>query len=210
MISISELTKYSTKKRQFMKNVFNEVLKKCHKRIIYAAENSRSSCFYDVPTCVIGLPLYDLGECIKYIVAKLKRNRLDVDLRLPRTLFISWEKHQDNYVKPVKMTSYVPEYNNIPSVQPIRNQLYQNNVPEENPGPRYFLEENILQLMPPPKLHYVEPKYPDTLAVSSRPIQTRHQREVPNTARKTKQNKKAREPKTQDKKDSKKYNFNFI
>jgi hypothetical protein len=212
MISISELTKHSTKKSQFMKNVFNEVLKKCHKRIKYAAKNSRSVCFYDVPTCVLGLPVYDLSECIKYIVIKLKRNGLDVELRPPRTLLISWEKHQDNYQKPVKMMSYIPEYNNIPSVQPMRNQLYQNDIPTEDTVPRYFLEENILQLMPPPKLHYVEPKYPDTLTVSSRPVQTRQPLEVP-PIRPNLKKVNTRDPvlKIHDKKrDAKKYNFNFI
>ena len=172
MISISDLTEPHSKKKRMMDKIFGEVLVLCHRRIKYAANNSKSSCFYDVPTCVIGLPVYDLKECIKYIMNKLKRNNLDVSLRQPRTLFISWEKHQEDYVKPVKMTDYKqPVYVPVSNVQ--QPQLYANEFSSNNTGPRYFMEENILQLMPPPKLHYVKPKYPDTLAVSSRPVQTR-------------------------------------
>jgi hypothetical protein len=172
MLSISDLTKYTSKKKECTDKIFNQVLLKCHNRIKHAASKSYSSCFYNVPVCILGLPVYNLNNCIKYIMDKLVRNEFDVELRVPTTLVISWEKHEENYIKPIKIKEY--QAPPPPIIQPLKKEfnshLYYNNVPKQED---YFENERIIQALPMPQLTYIEPKYPTTLAVSKRPSATR-------------------------------------
>lgn len=183
MISISELTKHSSNRKQQWTKIFNQILGKCHSRIKKSAKIT-SSCFYDVPVAVMGLPVYPLNECIKFIVKKLKDNGFEVHLRPPRTLLISWEHHQDDYVKPVRISNYIPDDYLPPVTTPAEPHMYFNSHNSsggiiETPRERVFFDEDIHLMMPPPKLHYVKPKYPDTLTVSHRPIQTRRKKVIP-------------------------------
>jgi len=175
MISISELTKHRLKKKEYWDKIFGNILSICHRHIKQVAKQNISKCFYEVPTCVMGLPVYNLHDCIKFIIKKLTDNDLDVTLRLPRTLLISWEKHQHDYVKPVQIRTYIPEP--PPRIQDVvpERQLYYNTPvsPVQQQTPNYFLDEEVMTLMPPPKLHYIKPKYPDSLVVSTRPTSTR-------------------------------------
>lgn len=216
MLSISELTKSRSKQQEYWNGIFDKILLLCHKRIKYCAKKLKSKCFYEVPTCVIGLPVYNYKDCINHLIKKLKNNDLDVEYRAPNVLFISWERHQEDYVKPIKMTTYIPQqfkYNQTSSNK--QSYLYANNPSLSSNQPKYFLEENVLQLMPPPKLHYVAPKYPDTLAVSSRPLPTRqahvpqHFKQIKPKKSKIKQEKDIGNTK-QISRNSNKYNFNFI
>ena len=52
-----------------------------------------------VPEVIIGVPKYDQGACIAYIVDKLKTNGFNVKYMHPNTLLISWLHWVPSYVR---------------------------------------------------------------------------------------------------------------
>ena len=62
-------------------------------------QNNDFFCWYLVPEVVIGVPKYDQGACIAYLLNKLKDNGFNVRYIHPNTLFISWLHWVPAYVR---------------------------------------------------------------------------------------------------------------
>jgi len=56
-------------------------------------------CWYVVPEVILGVPKYDQGACIAYIMDKLKDNGFIVRYIHPNTLFICWKHWVPSYVR---------------------------------------------------------------------------------------------------------------
>jgi hypothetical protein len=52
-----------------------------------------------VPEMIIGVPKYDQGSCIAYLIDKLKNNGFNVRYIHPNTLFISWLHWVPSYIR---------------------------------------------------------------------------------------------------------------
>lgn len=91
-LSLYELYSIKKKKDLYCNNTFNIILEKCHKKIKTIAESGGMNTFYEIPFFILGLPLYDLNNCINYIVKSLKNNGLLVYvLTKPNNIiYISW------------------------------------------------------------------------------------------------------------------------
>lgn len=93
-ISISELYSLKNKKDKIRTNTFNLILEKCHIKIKYIASQGGMNLFYEIPFVMVGYPLYNIEECIQYVVEALRKNGLLVQI-LPHpnnnTLYISWK-----------------------------------------------------------------------------------------------------------------------
>lgn len=77
--------------RQARKEIcFDKVLECCFHQVKKHADKNVLFCFYEVPEFMIGYPLYNLNECIAYIVAKLQKNDFLVKYYFPQILYISW------------------------------------------------------------------------------------------------------------------------
>jgi hypothetical protein len=99
-INIDELYE---KKRQHDLNqlaLYNKLLNRVHVRIkTTSRQNNDFFCWYLVPEVVIGVPKYDQGACIAYLLNKLKDNGFNVRYIHPNTLFISWLHWVPAYVR---------------------------------------------------------------------------------------------------------------
>lgn len=93
-ISISELYQLKNKRDKIKTNTFNVILEKCHLKIKNIAEHGGMNIFYEIPYVLLGYPLYNINECIEYIVDALRKNGMLVQI-LPKpnnnTLYISWK-----------------------------------------------------------------------------------------------------------------------
>ena len=91
------------KKRQHDLNqlaLYNKLLNRVHVRIkTTSRQNNDFFCWYLVPEVVIGVPKYDQGACIAYLLNKLKDNGFNVRYIHPNTLFISWLHWVPAYVR---------------------------------------------------------------------------------------------------------------
>lgn len=56
-------------------------------------------CWFVVPEMIIGVPKYDQGACIAYIMDKLKENGFSIRYIHPNTLFISWLHWVPSYIR---------------------------------------------------------------------------------------------------------------
>ena len=100
-INIDELYE---KKRQIDVNkleLFKKILNRIHVRIKTVAKQSTLErfCWYVIPEIIIGVPKYDQGACIAYIMDTLQKNGFQVRYFHPNTVFISWDHWVPTYVR---------------------------------------------------------------------------------------------------------------
>ena len=92
------------KKRQYDLNklaLFNKMLNRIHVRIKTTSRQKKDDnfCWYVVPELIIGVPKYDQGSCIAYLMDKLTTNGFNIRYIHPNTLFISWMHFVPSYVR---------------------------------------------------------------------------------------------------------------
>jgi hypothetical protein len=92
------------KKRQYDLNklaLFNKILNRIHVRIRTTSRQKidEQFCWFVVPEIIIGVPKYDQGACIAYLLDRLKDNGFNVRYIHPNTLFISWLHWVPSYVR---------------------------------------------------------------------------------------------------------------
>lgn len=100
-INIDEL--YEKKKKHDLNKLelYNKLLNRIHIRIKTVSRQKIDECFcwFVVPEIMIGVPKYDQGACIAYLIDKLKANGFNVRYIHPNTLFISWLHWVPSYVR---------------------------------------------------------------------------------------------------------------
>jgi hypothetical protein len=100
-LNIDEL--YERKKQHDLNKMelFNKILNRIHVRIKTTSRQKIDEhfCWYVVPEMIIGVPKYDQGACIAYIMDKLTNNGFRVRYIHPNTLFICWNHWVPSYVR---------------------------------------------------------------------------------------------------------------
>lgn len=91
MLSISQLHRQIEKREEKKVKTYQKILDKCHYRIINTNEKSSDChCFFVVPTVVFGIPLYNVTNCVVYIMKDLTARGFRVYYTSPNLLFINW------------------------------------------------------------------------------------------------------------------------
>ena len=100
-LNIDEL--YEKKKQQDLNKLalFNKLLNRIHIKIktVSRQKIDEQFCWYLVPELIIGVPKFDQGACIAYLIDKLKINGFNVRYIHPNLLFISWLHWVPSYVR---------------------------------------------------------------------------------------------------------------
>jgi hypothetical protein len=118
------------KKRQYDLNkleLYNKILNRIHVRIKTTSRQKidEQFCWFVVPEVIIGVPKYDQGACIAYIIDKLRENGFNVKYIHPNTLFISWQHWVPSYVRSEikkKTGMVIDEYGNkVDEMEEITN-----------------------------------------------------------------------------------------
>ena len=116
-LNIFELQNSINKKKQNRTQIYENVLEKCHLKIKTAANQEKYECIYDVPQYIVGLPLYNINECMDFIINQLNENGFKVVYHFPKFLHISWyppkEKTIQTEIKedPALLMHYIPYKN---------------------------------------------------------------------------------------------------
>ncbi|QOI90276.1 hypothetical protein QKU58_gp055 [Pyramimonas orientalis virus] len=119
-LNIFELQNSINKKKQHRTNIYENVLEKCHTKIKTAANKEKYELFYDVPQYVVGLPLFNINECIDFIIKQLSNNGFEVKYHFPKMLHISWfppkeiankNEPSTNNATPELLMHYIPYKN---------------------------------------------------------------------------------------------------
>lgn len=98
-ISLDEL--YDRKREVEMQKmkIYKTILNRVHTKIKLTArqKHDEQHMFYVVPEFVLGVPRYDVGTCISYIITKLEENGFVTKYTHPNLLFISWKHYIPSY-----------------------------------------------------------------------------------------------------------------
>jgi len=92
------------KKKQYDLNkleIFNKLLDRIHTKIKVTSRQKidEQFCWFLVPEIMIGVPKYDQGACISYLMDKLQTNGFVVKYMHPNVILISWKHWIPDYVR---------------------------------------------------------------------------------------------------------------
>lgn len=111
-VNINSLQK-EVKQRELRKlETYEKVLALCYQKILSTNKNSNNCCcIFTCPQFIYGFPLFNINECIIYIMTKLTEKKFNVHLALPNNIFISWKINNTN-TSSNKLLEYLPINNN--------------------------------------------------------------------------------------------------
>lgn len=98
-LNVQQLSALMQSRHVRRQQCFEKVLEQCFVFIKKHADKDVTFCFYEVPDFIIGYPLFDLNECIAFIMEKLRSNDFIVRYFFPRILYISWNINEINEEK---------------------------------------------------------------------------------------------------------------
>jgi hypothetical protein len=90
MVKAIELVKQQKKREERKKITFEKIYNVIEKKIILASTGDYYYTWYQIPEFLVGLPMYSIDECQKYIQEKLIANDFDTEFFLPNILLIKW------------------------------------------------------------------------------------------------------------------------
>jgi hypothetical protein len=90
MVKAENLVKEKKKRENLKNETFEKILKKIEKKIINASLGDYYFTWYTIPEFIIGLPLYSLKDCSKYIIIKLEKDGFELESYEPNILLIKW------------------------------------------------------------------------------------------------------------------------
>jgi hypothetical protein len=95
-LNILDLHRTINEKKERQTVCFENVLSRIHKKIQKSADEKKLRCVYEIPTFIFGLPLFDLNDCIEFVMSELKANGFIVTYYFPNMLYVSWDFEEIN------------------------------------------------------------------------------------------------------------------
>jgi len=103
---------YEREKRRL--NIYKKITSNCFKKIKLAVENDEFYCFYSIPEYIPGIPLFNMTDCVLFMLNELKSKGFISRYVHPFMLYINW-----NVNKPVLRITETP----TPQLKPSNNLL---------------------------------------------------------------------------------------
>ena len=127
MLNINDLFTNKNEKEKLKEQIYDDVLKQCHKKIVRAVKLNpyNNYCFYIIPKFIFGVPLYNTNNCIYYLINNLTKNGFNIKYTHPNLLIITWNKQKEQ-----KSNLLVEPKSNIKSIndyKPSGNLIYNSN-----------------------------------------------------------------------------------
>ena len=123
LLDINKLRKTKKDKEDRRIDIYNEILKLCHSKIIRSSKEEQEKCFFQIPEMRIGLPVYNTKNCTAYIILKLRKNGFKVKYINPNILYIDWSK--DNHEIEREKKIYSEELPKINDFIPINKSAFE-------------------------------------------------------------------------------------
>ncbi len=174
--SVSDIHNKQREKDLRRLHLYKSILGKVYKKIKTSASNEESYCFYEVPEYIYGTPLYNMKDCIVFILNNLHEKGFSAKYVDPFLVFVCWNIPKPNLKitdlpsltnKPKENIVTPPVYRPIENFQGNGNFLYKNN------------QRNIPQITDTPRESYRETSTFDRMMASA-PTFSRPQYQQPN------------------------------
>ena len=107
-ISLNELYSIGKKKQVTRTQCFDRVVELCHRRIRTIANYGGMNAFYEVPSVLLGFPLFSVADCTLYLVDALRKNGFLVQLLgatkgstpVDGVVYVSWDPKEIRTPRP--------------------------------------------------------------------------------------------------------------
>ena len=95
--SIHEIHKKQKEKEKNRLKIYETISTRCFKKVKETSANEETYCFFKLPEYLPGLPLYNMTECVMYILNLLHEKGFNARYCDPFMIFISWNLPKPNY-----------------------------------------------------------------------------------------------------------------
>ena len=90
-INIVQVYKDIVDRQKRRTKAFEKVYASCETMIKNASKQDLMQCLFRVPDFVLGIPPYNLEECIQYLIARVEKGGFFVQYYFPNVIHISWD-----------------------------------------------------------------------------------------------------------------------
>lgn len=90
-ISNQDIQKYYDEKQLKKKKTYNKIILRIMRLMKETAENGKNMCMYVVPEIILGMPIYNMKECILYIQNILEQKGFQSAHAEPNIILIFWK-----------------------------------------------------------------------------------------------------------------------
>lgn len=94
--NVLEIQKKKINKENNRKKIYMNILGQCYKKIESYVDNGESYCIYKLPEFIYGYPIYNMTDCVMYIINNLNKNGFKCKYINPYIIFISWFVKKNN------------------------------------------------------------------------------------------------------------------
>jgi hypothetical protein len=88
--NVNEIHKKQKEREKNRLKIYENISAKCFKKIKETSLNEETFCFYRLPEYIPGLPLYNMTECVVFILNMLHEKGFNARYCDPFMVFISW------------------------------------------------------------------------------------------------------------------------
>lgn len=145
--SVSDIHNKQREKDLRRLHIYKSILGKVYKKIKQCAINEESYCFYEVPEYIYGTPLYNMKDCVIFVLNNLHEKGFSAKYVDPFLIFICWNVPKPNLritdlpthkPKAPPATTPMIEYRPIENFQGAGNYLYnaKQSSPAHPPAPQ--------------------------------------------------------------------------
>ena len=129
LFNVNDLHKKAKEKELSRNKIYFKISKKCFDKIKDSSENDQTYCFFKVPEYIPGFPLFNMTQCVLYLLNLLKEKGFHSRYVDGYVIYISWNIPNPQYkaienVKPRKTIETLPlkykpiEQNNLKNFIP--------------------------------------------------------------------------------------------
>ena len=90
MVKATELIKQQQERENRKYITYKKIYEQVEKKIALASSANNYYTWYQVPEILIGLPTYNLKDCLTFLNDMLKKDGFIIDNYQPNILYISW------------------------------------------------------------------------------------------------------------------------
>ncbi len=90
MVKANDLIIEQQKREKIKIETFKKVYSTIEKKIVLASASNYYYVWYEVPEFILGLPTYNLSDCIEYVKKRLAENQFEYSIYDPNIILIKW------------------------------------------------------------------------------------------------------------------------
>jgi hypothetical protein len=125
-IHVNDIYKIQTDRETVRAKTFNTILNRCYAKIRYSVNRDDAYCLITIPEFIVGIPLYNMKKCTKYVILRLQKNGFFIKYYKPNILYIYWKMTELSSSSYLALDSkpHNHNYSKMLTIEPQKNTQY--------------------------------------------------------------------------------------